>query len=341
MRPLTPTLSPLRREREILSATDVRVSYRVGRRRVDAVRGVSLWLERGERVGLIGESGSGKSSLARALLGLEPLAAGTVRFDGQPMHGAKPALRRRFQPVFQDVGAALDPRMRIREVLAEPFVIHDLPVDDARLTALLEQVQLSAELLSRFPRELSVGQRQRINLARALALEPELLLLDEPVSALDVSVQAQVLNLLAAITAQRSLTLLVITHDLDVVAHLCTRVAVMYAGQLVESGAVAEVLEQPLHPYTKLLVESRRQLVEGPEWSRPDGTSGQPGSERSGELAKAERPGEKGEPVSADALPSGCTFHPRCAHLVERCRTEAPALTGTAHPCACFVFGGR
>lgn len=297
---------------QLLEASDVRVTYRVGARRLEAVRGVSLEVARGERVGLIGESGSGKSSLARALLGLQPLTAGTVRFDGQPMHGAKPALRRRFQPVFQDVGAALDPRMRIREVLAEPFVIHDRPVDDARLSALLEQVQLSAELLSRFPRELSVGQRQRVNLARALALEPELLLLDEPVSALDVSVQAQVLNLLATITTQRSLTLLVITHDLDVVAHLCTRVAVMYAGQLVESGPVAEVLEQPLHPYTKLLVESRRHLVEA-----------------------------KGEPVSADALPAGCSFHPRCPHVIDRCRTEAPPLSGEAHPSACFVFGGR
>ena len=186
----------------LLEATDVRISYRVGSRRLEAVRGVTLKVERGERLGLIGESGSGKSSLARALLGLEPLASGSVRFDGQPMHGAKPALRRRFQPVFQDVGAALDPRMRIDDVLAEPFAIHDRPVDEAMLTALLDQVQLSADVLTRLPRELSVGQRQRINLARALALEPELLLLDEPVSALDVSVQAQVLNLLAAITGQ-------------------------------------------------------------------------------------------------------------------------------------------
>ena len=296
----------------LLAASDVRITYRVGSRRLEAVRGVTLGIARGERLGLIGESGSGKSSLARALLGLEPLTSGTVRFDGQPMHGAKPALRRRFQPVFQDVGAALDPRMRIREALAEPFVIHGQPVDDAKLKALLEHVQLSAELLPRFPRELSVGQRQRINLARALALEPELLLLDEPVSALDVSVQAQVLNLLASITAQRSLTLLVITHDLDVVAHLCTRLAVMYAGQIVESGPVAEVLEQPLHPYTKLLVASRREVVE-----------------------------TKGEPVSADALPAGCAFHPRCAHAVDCCRVEAPSLTGEAHPSACFVFGGR
>ncbi len=296
----------------MLEATEVGVSYRLSGRRIDVVRGVTLSLQRGDRLGLIGESGSGKSSLARALLGLEPLAAGSVRFDGQPMHGARPALRRRFQPVFQDVGAALDPRMRIREVLAEPFVIHDLPVDDAKLTALLEQVQLSHELLSRLPRELSVGQRQRVNLARALALEPELLLLDEPVSALDVSVQAQVLNLLGDLTRQRSLSLLVITHDLDVVAQLCTRVAVMYAGKIVESGPVSAVLEAPLHPYTRLLVESRRQLLEA-----------------------------SGEPVSPHALPAGCPFHPRCPHVLPRCRTEDPALGGQAHRSACFVFEGR
>ena len=290
----------------LLEAKDVQVSYRVGGRRIDAVRGVSLNVAPGDRVGLIGESGSGKSSLARALLGLERLAGGSVTFDGQPMHGAKPALRRRFQPVFQDVGAALNPRMRIREVLAEPFVIHHRRVDDAVLNALLEQVQLSAELLTRLPRELSVGQRQRVNLARALALEPELLLLDEPVSALDVSVQAQVLNLLNALTQQRAL--LVITHDLDVVAHLCSRVAVMFAGRIVESGSVVDVLERPLHPYTRLLVASRQKIVEGAE------------------AASASR---------------GCRFHPRCSHAIDRCRSEDPQLTGQTQRSACFVFEGR
>ncbi|MDP3155532.1 MAG: ABC transporter ATP-binding protein [Archangium sp.] len=290
----------------LLEAKDVQVSYRVSGRRIDAVRGVSLNVGRGDRVGLIGESGSGKSSLARALLGLERLAGGSVTFDGQPMHGAKPALRRRFQPVFQDVGAALNPRMRLREVLAEPFVIHDRKVDDAVLSALLAQVQLSAELLTRLPHELSVGQRQRVNLARALALEPELLLLDEPVSALDVSVQAQVLNLLNALTQQRAL--LVITHDLDVVAHLCSRVAVMFAGRIVESGSVVDVLERPLHPYTRLLVESRQKIVEGAE---------------------------------AAAASTGCSFHPRCAHAIDRCRSEDPRLTGETQRSACFVFEGR
>lgn len=294
-----------------LEAVDVRVRYRVGSRQLEAVRGVTLAIEPGERVGLIGESGSGKSSLARALLGLEPLAAGQVTFAGQPMHGAPRELRRRFQPVFQDVGAALNPRMRIHDVLAEPFVVHRVPVDDGVLGRLLELVQLTPDVLPRFPRELSVGQRQRVNLARALALEPELLLLDEPVSALDVSVQAQVLNLLSSLAQARRLGLLVITHDLDVVAHLCTRVAVMYAGRLVEVGPVEAVLAAPRHPYTKLLVASRAQLVEA-----------------------------RGDPASPLDLPPGCAFHPRCAHALERCRRDDPALTGQAHRSACFVFEG-
>lgn len=290
----------------LLTARDVRVQYRVGGRVFDAVRGVTFELSRGERLGLIGESGSGKSSLARALLGLEPLAGGDVRFDGHPMHGATRALRRRFQPVFQDVGAALDPRSRIRDVLAEPFEIHAVPFDEARLAQLLERVQLSAELLGRVPRELSVGQRQRVNLARALALEPELLLLDEPVSALDVSVQAQVLNLLRALPA----SMLVITHDLDVVAHLCARVLVLYAGRVVEQGPVEAILERPRHPYTKLLVASRARLVEG-----------------------------KGEPPSSFTRGTGCAFAPRCPVALERCHREEPTLPATAHGCACFVEG--
>lgn len=235
----------------LLEAREVRVRY--GAR--EAVRGVSLQLSAGERVGLIGESGSGKSSLARALLGLEPLAGGSVSFDGRAMHGAPREVRRRFQPVFQDVGAALNPRHRVADILAEPFEIHGLRVPD--LAPLLAQVQLGPELLARLPSALSVGQRQRVNLARALALEPELLLLDEPVSALDVSVQAQVLNLLNELVSTRRLALLVITHDLHVVEHLCSRVLVMLDGQLVEEGPVAQLLSSPQHAYTRQLVAAR------------------------------------------------------------------------------------
>lgn len=293
----------------LLEADDVHVSYRIGNRVLEAVRGVTLGLERGERLGLIGESGSGKSSLARALLGLETLASGSVRFDGRPMHGAPKELRRRFQPVFQDAGAALNPRLSIRDLLVEPFAIHRRPIDDEGLGVLLNQVQLSGDLLSRFPRELSVGQRQRVNIARALALEPELLLLDEPVSALDLSVQAQILNLLASLTAARNLTLLLIAHDLPVVAHLCTHVAVMYAGRIVESGSSATVLDGPKHPFTRLLLESQRQPLE-----------------------------VSAESSTALVWPRGCDFGPRCKHSIERCQREAPALEGTVHRCACFVF---
>jgi peptide/nickel transport system ATP-binding protein len=291
----------------LLVGRGVRVRYRVGGRSIEAVRGVDLSIAPGERVGLIGESGSGKSSLARALLGLEPLAGGSVSFDGQPMASAPRALRRRFQPVFQDVGAALDPRFTIREVLAEPFEIHRVPLAPGRLEALLARVQLSAELLERRPRELSVGQRQRVNLARALALDPELLLLDEPVSALDVSVQAQVLNLLRGLDT----AMLVITHDLDVVAHLCSRVLVLYAGRVVEQGPVESLLERPLHPYTRLLVESRTRLVEG-----------------------------KGDAPTPLAHP-GCAFAPRCPLVIARCHAEVHALGSSAHACACFVEGAR
>lgn len=242
----------------LLEAQNVCVTYRPGGRLLHAVRGVSLSLARGERLGILGQSGSGKSSLGRALLGLEPLASGIVTFDGHDVSQSSAALRRRFQPVFQDSNTSLDPRMKIGAILAEPFEIHRLPVDETRLIALLQQVQLGAELLSRWPRELSAGQRQRVNLARALALEPELLVLDEPVSALDVSVQAQLLNLLMTLVQERSLSLVVITHELDVAAYVCTSIAVMHDGCFVEEGSVSQVLNQPLHPYTRLLVESRR-----------------------------------------------------------------------------------
>ena len=228
------------------------------------------------------------------------------------MHGAPKELRRRFQPVFQDVGAALNPRLRLRSSLSEPFEIHGLQVTDAQLVALLAQVQLPEDVLERLPRELSVGQRQRVNLARALALEPELLLLDEPVSALDVSVQAQVLNLLSSLVRSRGLALLVITHDLEVVAHLCQRLAVMYAGRIVEEGPVADVLERPRHPYTRLLVDSRHRVVEA-----------------------------QGEPASPFKLPGGCAFHPRCPLAEDRCRAAEPALEGQGHQVACLVGGAR
>jgi len=297
----------------LLEVRDVQVAYRARGASVTAVRGVSLSVGRGERLGLVGESGCGKSSLARAMLGLEPLAAGAVTFDGQPVHGAARALRRRFQPVFQDAGSALDPRMTVQASLLEPLEIHGVgtPAERAaRIDSLLDLVQLPREVLARLPRALSAGQRQRVNIARALALEPELLILDEPVSALDVSVQAQVLNLLESIAKARSLALVFISHDLDVVAHLCERVAVMYAGLVVEQGPAADVLERPKHPYTEALCAARTRA-----------------------LAAA----APGEPPSPSKWPTGCAFHPRCPKAIERCARERPALHEGAHRAACFV----
>ncbi len=209
----------------LLEATDVSVRF-VGR---DAVRHVSLSLAPGEVLGVVGNSGAGKSTLAKALVGLVPLASGQVRIEGRPVVSA----RRLIQPVFQDATGALDPSWSIGRSLDEPMAIHRLPNRWERVDQLLESVQLPASLSTRRPHELSAGQRQRVNLARALALEPKVLVLDEPVSALDVSVQAQVLNLLNRLRAERNLSLVFISHDLDVVRYLADRIAVMRAGQLV------------------------------------------------------------------------------------------------------------
>ncbi len=211
------------------------VTVRLGDR--DAVTGVSLSLRRGERVGLVGPSGCGKSTLLRAMLGLEPLAAGTITFDGRVVHGAPKTMRRRFQPVFQDSQAALDPRFTVAQVLDEPLALHGLRRGADQVARLLALVQLPSDLAARRPRALSSGQRQRVALARALACEPELLLLDEPVSALDVIVQAQLVALLEGLVRERGLALLLVSHDRPVVERLCTRVIGMQDGRLTAEPA--------------------------------------------------------------------------------------------------------
>jgi ABC-type dipeptide/oligopeptide/nickel transport system ATPase subunit len=216
----------------LLLVSDVRV--RLGDREV--VAGVSFTVGRGERVGLVGPSGCGKSTLLRAALGLEPLAAGSITFDGSPVHGAPRALRRRFQPVFQDSQGALDPRFTVAQVLDEPLALHALRRGADEVARLLALVQLPSSLAPRRPRELSSGQRQRVALARALACEPELLLLDEPVSALDVIVQAQMVALLEGLVRERGLTLLLVSHDRPVVDRLCSRQLTMQAGRLGQGG---------------------------------------------------------------------------------------------------------
>ncbi len=227
------------------------------------VDGVSLTIARGEILGLVGESGSGKSTVARMILRLIEATGGSVHFDGVDLLHAPPAqmkdLRRRMGVVFQDPFAALDPRMRVRDILAEPFRIHgkaprSTAALDARLTAMLHEVGLDATALPRYPHAFSGGQRQRINIARALALQPEFLVLDEPVSALDVSVGAQVINLLRSLQQTHGLTCLFISHSMPLVRYLCDRVAVLQRGRLVETGPVLEICDHPRQPYTQTLI---------------------------------------------------------------------------------------
>lgn len=231
---------------------------------VRAVKQVSLSIGRGGSLGLVGESGSGKSSLARAILKLIPASSGQVLLEGRDVLRLKgkelTLVRRRMQMVFQDPYATLNPRMRVRDCLSEPLLAHRLAGSEqealARVSELLEWVGLSGAYQTRYPHELSGGQRQRVGIARALALKPDVLILDEPVSALDVSVQAQILNLLRSLRNTLGLTYLLITHDLSVVRNLCPEVAVMYSGEIVERGSMRQVLDSPAHPYTDSLVKA-------------------------------------------------------------------------------------
>ncbi len=248
----------------LIDARGLSVAYGKGARRIEAVRNVSLEVSAGEVVGIVGESGSGKSTLARALVGLVPLQAGEVRIDGVSWAAASPKraleLRKVVQPVFQDPASALDPHWSVRQSLEEPLDIHRVEVASraARVAAVLDAVRLDATVLGRKPSELSAGQKQRVNLARALILEPRVLVLDEPVSALDVSVQAQVLNVLLSLRAERGLALVFISHALDVVAHVASRLAVMAHGQFIEQGDTDTVWRGPSHELTRRLVAANR-----------------------------------------------------------------------------------
>jgi len=282
-----------------------------------AVRDVSLGIERGETLGLVGESGSGKTTLGRLVLGLLRPTSGTVRFDGQELstldRRSLRRLRRRMQIVFQDSAGALNPRIPVGRAVREPLEVHRLAAGSAievRVHGLFAEVGLDAELLVKYPHELSGGQRQRVGLARALALEPEFVVLDEPVSALDVSVQAQVLNLLADLRERHDLTYLFVAHDLAVVRHLATRVAVMYAGRIVEHGTGDTLFARPRHPYTASLLASV---------SVPD-----PGAPRPAIVLPPER--------GRAAAGSGCPFAPRCPHPAKdaRCARDEPTLREVA-----------
>jgi len=274
------------------------------RQTLRAVERVSLTMQEGETLALVGESGSGKSTFGSVVAGLRRPTAGSVRFRGRPLGGAA---ERAIQIVFQDPFSALDPRMPVSDLIAEPLVIRRAGTRTerrARAAALVEQVGLPADALNRYPHEFSGGQRQRIAIARALAPDPALIVADEPLSALDVSVQSQILNLLKSIQERRALGYLFISHDLGVVHHLADRVAVLYLGRLVEIAPASDLFARPSHPYTQALLEAVPRIG---------------GGRRRGRVLKSEMP----SPLDP---PPGCVFHPRCPKAQAICRSEPPAL---------------
>ena len=292
---------------------------------VKAVDGVSFEVARGETFGLVGESGCGKSTLGRSILRLIEPTSGSVSFDGQELMGLPHAqlrrLRRRMQLIFQDPYASLNPRMKVREIIGEGLAIHRLAFGaerERRVAALLEKMGLGADSLDRYPHEFSGGQRQRIGIARALAVDPELVIADEPISSLDVSIQAQIVNLMVDLQRELGLTYIFIAHDLKIIEYISTRVAVMYLGKIVELADAADIYRAPKHPYTQALLSAIP--VPDPERKR----------------VRIILPGDVPSPAHP---PPGCPFHPRCPQAFARCKIEVPPLYQLpgGHVASCFL----
>ncbi len=320
----------------LLEVEDLRVAFpiRTGLFRrvtgaVHAVSGVSFAIRRGEAFGLVGESGCGKTTVARAVLRLVEPTGGRIMFEGQDVAGLRGAgltgFRRKVQAVFQDPFSSLNPRMTAGRIIGEPIRVHGLvPRSDvkARVDELLDLCGLPRRFAGLYPHEMSGGQRQRVGIARALAMEPELLVCDEAVSALDVSIQAQIINLLGELRTELGLTYLFIGHDLSVVRHLCDRVGVMYLGRMMERAPSEPLFAEPLHPYSQALIDA----VPDPD----------PASEADRVVVPLQ-----GEVPSPANPPPGCVFHPRCPRAARRCAEEAPPLDdyGSGHAAACWFAG--
>jgi oligopeptide/dipeptide ABC transporter ATP-binding protein len=315
----------------LMRLRDLRKSYRLRRslterlrgvnRVVTAVDGVSLPIQRGGILGLVGESGCGKSTLAQMIVGLLDPSDGAIEWDGTALaaltRDARRMYRRDVQMVFQDTQSSLNPRKRVRTILREAVVARGLSATEvpARVERLLDQVGLDAQLLNRFPHELSGGQRQRVGIARSLAMEPSLLVADEPVSSLDVSLQGQIINLLRELNETFGLTIILISHDLAVVARVCDRIAVMFAGRVVESGTPDSVLTAPQHPYTRALLDAVPRGLQRRDRNRTV------------------------LPVESGELVAGCRFRRRCRHAMPACADYDPVLqpAGAGHAAACLL----
>ena len=308
----------------LLEVTDLVKHFNVPKGVVRSVDGVSFSIRRGETLGLVGESGCGKTTTGRTIIRLYDVTSGSVKWKGRELANLSQKemipYRKELQMIFQDPYASLNPRMTVGDIVIEPMVIHGVPRDERidRMRRLLSIVGLNSEHANRYPHEFSGGQRQRIGIARALAVEPECIICDEPISALDVSIQAQIVNTLEDLQHDLGLTYLFIAHDLSMVKHISDRVAVMYLGNIVEVAESNELYTNPLHPYTQSLLSA----IPVPDPDKSDARK------------RIQLVGEVPSPIDP---PSGCKFHTRCPRAFDRCGIEVPQLAGGEHQCACWL----